>query len=266
MQFHNFVNCWKSWITVQHRNWLLRAQSNCLVHNWACMRAIPALAAAFQIIVNVSFEVWGWAEKFIGSLWLVKFNQMWFIFQNSLPCGPHTSSIGVAALGFPWYKSFHPDLQKGFHVGEQKIIRWCQLWRIWRVINQCKATVTHSSLCNHRLVCRSIVLVKLDSLCQFSRPFWNLSSTTFQSPEFLIQCGFIWKKKIQYLERLDLTKPCLCQVSLLWSHNFVFFTFSVSLWTFQPTHVGKENRCMMMNFSDTQENRSIPIPCALARM
>ena len=58
-----------------------------------------------------------------------------------------------------------------FHVGEQKIVRWCQIWRIWR-INQVKATVTHSSHCNHRLLHRSIDLVKLDSLRQFSRSFW----------------------------------------------------------------------------------------------
>ena len=41
---------------------------------------------------------------------------------------------------------------------------------IWRVINQFKGTVTHSSHCNHRLVCWSIVLVKQDSLRQLSRP------------------------------------------------------------------------------------------------
>ena len=54
---------------------------------------------------------------------------------------------GVAALGFPWYRSSHPDPQKSpqlqiwphhrcdtasqpsvfFHVGEQKIVRWCQI-------------------------------------------------------------------------------------------------------------------------------------------
>ena len=61
----------------------------------------------------------------------------------SLPCGPHTSFIGVAALGFQWYRSSHPkqalnyryDLIIGpillptqvfFYVGKQKIIRWCQ--------------------------------------------------------------------------------------------------------------------------------------------
>ena len=61
--------------------------------------------------------------------------------------------------------------------------------------NQFKATVVHSSHCNYRLVCRSIVLVKQDSLCQFSRLFWNVSSTTFQSPELLIQYGFISGRK-----------------------------------------------------------------------
>ena len=34
---------------------------------------------------------------------MVEFDQMLFIFQHSLPCGPHTSSIGFAMLGFPWY-------------------------------------------------------------------------------------------------------------------------------------------------------------------
>ena len=51
-----------------------------------------------------------------------------------------------------------------FMLGEQEIIRWCQIRKIWRVINQFKATVMHSSHCNHRLVHRSIVLVKQDSL------------------------------------------------------------------------------------------------------
>ena len=32
--------------------------------------------------------------------------------QHSLPCSPHTSSIGVAALGFLWYGSSHPDPRK----------------------------------------------------------------------------------------------------------------------------------------------------------
>ena len=35
-----------------------------------------------------------------------------FFLKHSLPCGPHTSSSGVAALGFLWYKSSRPDPQK----------------------------------------------------------------------------------------------------------------------------------------------------------
>ena len=68
------------------------------------------------------------------------------------------------------------------HVGEQKIATRSQI-RFWRVINinQFKATVTHSSHCNHRLVCRSIILVKQDSLRQFFRP--SPKCTIFQSPE-----------------------------------------------------------------------------------
>ena len=43
-----------------------------------------------------------------------------------VPCGPLTSSISV---------------------GEQKLVRWCRIRRIWRVINQFKPTVTHSRYC-----------------------------------------------------------------------------------------------------------------------
>ena len=50
------------------------------------------------------------------------------------------------------------------HFGDHKIVRWSQIRRIWRMINQFKATVMHSSHCKHRLVYRSIVLVKQDSL------------------------------------------------------------------------------------------------------
>ena len=122
---------------------------------------------------------------------MIELDQMWFIFQHSLPCLTHTFPIGVAALGFLWYiLSSHPNAQKVlnfrcdliicpillpssvfFHDGEQKIVRWCQIRRTWREINHFKATVMHSSHCDHRLVCRGIVLVKQDSLSQFSRPF-----------------------------------------------------------------------------------------------
>ena len=97
-------------------------------------------------------------------------------------------------------------------------------------INQFKATVTHSSHCHHRLACRSIVLVKQDSPCHFSRTVWYVSSATFQSPELLIQCGFFWKETMQLVSgKVNFNAP---QVSLLWYNSF-----SVSLWTFQPTLV-----------------------------
>ena len=121
---------------------------------------------------------------------------MWFILQHSPPCGPHTSSIGVAVLGFRACgiealiliveKSSTADMTSSsvrycfpavfFHVGEQKLVRWCQIRRIWSVINQFKATVTQTKHCNHRLVCRSIVLsiLKQGSLLQFSRPFHKI--------------------------------------------------------------------------------------------
>ena len=122
-------------------------------------------------------------------------------FQHSLPCSPHASSIGVATLGFPWYRSSLPDPRKR---PQLQILPhyWSKKENSKMVLNQENMesdqpvqshSIMHSKHCNHRLVCRSIVLVKQDSLCQLSRPFWNVSSTTFQSPELLIQClcGFI---------------------------------------------------------------------------
>ena len=130
----------------------------------------------------------GWAEMFIGLLWCN--GRIWpnvvYFFRHSLPCGPHTSSTGVAALGFPWYGSSHPDPQKSpqlqiwpHHLSDtaSQPSVWFSCWGTWNsqmVPNQenvegdqpvkFKATVMHSSHCNHRLVHRSIVLVKQDSL------------------------------------------------------------------------------------------------------
>ena len=116
---------------------------------------------------------------------------MWFIFQHThvvspsvhplLPSGPSVlqllDSRGIEALILILKKS--PRLQIWlhyrsdtasqtsdffFHVGKQKIVRWCQIRIIWRVINQFKATVMHSSHWNHILVCTNNVLVKQDSL------------------------------------------------------------------------------------------------------
>ena len=178
-------------------------------------------------------------------------------------------------LRFLWYRSSHPDPRKSpklliwphhlsdtasqpsvcllFSCWEQKIVRWCQI-RIRRVINQFKATITPSSHCNHRLVCRSIVLVKQDSLRQFTRPFWNFASTTFQSPELLIQCGCILQEQcIYYQERLNNLNLMHAKFQLLWHNSFL-----VSLWTFHPTlvysilleYIIKNNELQCMNIGE----------------
>ena len=142
-----------------------------------------------------------WTEKFIGWLWCN--GQIWLkcgLFFN-IPLWSTQFFHHCCSAWIPILDSSHPDPQKHpqLHMTSSLVWywfpakcfffmlvnrnRWCQLRRIWRVINQFKATVMHSSHCNHRLVGRSIVLVKQDSFCQFSRPFGNVSSTTFQSPE-----------------------------------------------------------------------------------
>ena len=103
-------------------------------------------------------------------------------FQHSVPCSPFTSPIDVELL-FPWCRSLAPILILEkilkrpdtaskpcfFHVREQKRVTWCQIRRIWRVVNKFKATFTHSGHYNHRIVCRSNVLVKQDSYSLPSR-------------------------------------------------------------------------------------------------
>ena len=94
-------------------------------------------------------------------------------------------------------KSSHPDPRKSPQLQNMtlSLVRYCfpakcfimlgeqnsakSLRKIWRVINQFKATITHSSHCNHKLVYRSIALVKQESFRLFSMPFWNVSKTTF---------------------------------------------------------------------------------------
>ena len=180
----------------------------------------------------------------------VEFDQMWFLFQHSLPCGPHTSSIGVGALGFLWCRSSHSDFPKGpklqiWSRHRLKLLpsqvflscwgtenRWYQIRRLWRVINQFKATVTHSSHCKHRLVCRSIVLVKQDSLHQFARTFMKCSSTYYFSKSWITYPVYVF-----LTETLQLISGTVefnaCQVTLLWHY------FLINLWTFQPTLVRK---------------------------
>ena len=93
-------------------------------------------------------------------------------------------------------------------------------------------TVTDSNHCNHRLGCRSIVLVKQNSLHNFPGRFEiSLSSTIFKNSWITFP---VW----YYLERnntVSIRKGWIekrfnvCQVPLLWHNSFL-----ISLWTFQP--------------------------------
>ena len=86
---------------------------------------------------------------------MVEFDEMWLI-SNIVSPAVHTSSIGVAELGFCGIEALIliletilnwrydliigpiPLLKCFFHVMEQNIVNWCQIRRIWRVINQFK--------------------------------------------------------------------------------------------------------------------------------
>ena len=149
---------------------------------------------------------------------MVKFDQMWCIFQPHSPVFhtlltlvlPHLDSRGIEALILILKKKIlncrydsiiSPILlprRVFFHVEEQKIVRWCQMRIIWRVINQFKATVMHSSHCNHSHLCAgALSWWNRTPFISFPCYFRNVSSTTIQSPELLIQCGFIWMEIMQ---------------------------------------------------------------------
>ena len=166
---------------------------------------------------------------------MVEFDQMWFIFHHSLPCSPHTS-IGVAALRFMWYKALILIIKKVlncrydliislillpsqvffFHVGEQKIVRWCQIRRIWRVIKSSKSQSHTAAIATTDLCARALWWWKRTPFVSLPGSLRNVSSTTFQSPEVLIKCGFIWKKITQLVS--GKVEVNACQVSLL-LHN-----------------------------------------------
>ena len=105
------------------------------------------------------------------------------LFFNIVSPAVHTRLPSVLQrLDFRGYRSSHPDPRKSPQL---------QIMTSSSVRYGFKATVTHSSHYNHRFVCKSIVLVKQDSLRQFSRPSPKcLHSCTFESPELLNQCGF----------------------------------------------------------------------------
>ena len=110
-----------------------------------------AVNACNNLRLRKSTTEQGWAEKFRG--WLRYNDRIWpkvfffFLLQNSLPCGPHTSSIcaaqrlnscGIEALILILEKSSTADMTSSsvrycfpakcfFVLGEQKIVRLCQI-------------------------------------------------------------------------------------------------------------------------------------------
>ena len=89
----------------------------------------------------------------------------------------------------------------------------------------------HSSHCNHRLVCRSIVLVKQDSLhISFPGHFETSLVLLFKVLKYLSSVGLLGRKQCsnKYQERLN-----LMHAKFHWWGTCN--SFLVSLWTFQPT-------------------------------
>ena len=153
----------------------------------------------------------------------------------SLACGPHTSSIGVAAFGFLWYRSSHSDPWKNpqlqiwwsdtaslpsvfFSIlGNRKPSDYAKSgeyggWSTSSEPQSHTAAIATTDLC-------ADVLMKQDSLCQFSRLFCIVYSTTLQSPVLLIQCGIIWKETMQLVSgKVEFNA---CQVALLWHNSFL---------------------------------------------
>ena len=153
---------------------------------------------------------------------------MWFILPHTwhciLPCGPHTSSIGVTAFQILWYRSSHPDPRKSpqlqiwphhlgpiplpsqvcvFLVGEQKIVGWCQIRKIWRWSTSLKPQSCTTAIATTDLCARALSWWNRTPFISFPGRSWNVYSTTFVSPELLIQWRFIWKETM-YQERLNL--------------------------------------------------------------
>ena len=118
-----------------------------------------------------------------------------------------------------------------FHVGEQKIVRWCQIRRVGRG-DQPVQSHNHAQQPLQPQTCVQDHCPGETGLpsSAFSRPFTNCLYSTFHSPELLIQCGFIWKRTMQLVsEEFEFNA---CHISLLRHSSFL-----VSLWTFQPTLV-----------------------------
>ena len=201
----------------------------------------------------------GWKVHRLSMMQWSFLTKMWFIFNIIVAPSVNTlSSIGVAVLGFQWYRSSqasHHDPRKVINCRYYLIIGPIPLPSQLLIFFLCWGTENIQMVPNQNmealeddqpvqihshaqqpLQTTDLYTGALSWSCWWNRtPFVsfpcrlrNVSSTTFQSPELLIQCGFIWKETIQLVS--GKVKFNACQVSLLWHNSFL-----VSLWTFQLT-------------------------------
>ena len=168
---------------------------------------------------------------------------MWFIIQHSLFCGLHTSSISVAALGFPWYRSSHPDPRKSIQL---------QIWPHCRSDTASQPSVFSCwGTENNQMVPNQDNMEGDQPVQSHSHAQQPLQPQTcvqahcpdktglplsvshyYFSKSWISQCGFIWKETMQLVSRKIEVNAYQVQVSLLWNSSFL-----VSLWTFQPSLV-----------------------------
>ena len=201
-----------------------------------CMNPLPlsvhAIGRARQMTILVPRVCWK-VHRLTMMQWS-NLTKMWFIFQHSLPWGPHTSSISVAALWFLWYRRSHSDPRNS-----PKLQIWSNMSNTASQPSVFSCWGRENSHRDSKPVMQSIVTT---NLCAGALSWWNRTpfinfpgcnkmslATTFQNPELLIQCGFIWKETMQLVSGIN-----ACQASLMWHNSFL-----VSLWTFQPTLVHK---------------------------
>ena len=148
---------------------------------------------------------------------MVKFDQMW-LFQHSFPLrSTHffhrcCQAWVLQRLGPIWYRSSHPDPRKS-----PQLLIWPRhrsatasqprVFFIWgiensqMVQNQEKWGWSTNSKPQSRTATIATTDLCAGALSRWNRtPFissQNVSSTTFQSHELLIHCGFIWKETMQ---------------------------------------------------------------------
>ena len=186
---------------------------------------------------------------------MVEFDQMWFIFQYSLPCGPHTSSIGVAVLGFLWYRSSHPDPSTAdmtsslarfcfpaksccfFMLGEREQSDGAKSGEYggWSTSSKSQSrTAAIASLQPQTCVqehCPAETGLPSSVFQAILKCLYTVLCTTFEILLY-IHCGFVvWKETMQLVS--EKVESNACQVVLLMRHTFLI----VSLWTFQPNLV-----------------------------